>query len=400
MPLTDLTHLERVVTNVRVDATLSAAEVEAAGARCLQGSTDDVLGLAADARVREAAIGAIRKYGLAPGPLTRLRDELESRLARLLGVEAATWLPDLTLLASLPGQVAAEGRTAHRLGVMASELLSVEAHAMPPSAVHRLFVTDAVHPYEGDLAPLPRLVERSQREQATVLTIEHHGLGVLGATGGGVADHLGISGQLELQLGSLTALSGQGWVLAGKKELVDAVASFAGGAPSIASLAATLRALEILQSEPQRRARAFDIAQRLISSFRAQGLDTGPCVTPWVPVWVGDHALTEHWLRALLETGIAARALLAGHRSRLLFSVAATISDGQLDSLLEGVDRVARKWPLPESAAARVPVTVSRPGSFLMAAPCAPKWVDFEAPGPSEENEMGAVFPYIGPILQ
>ncbi len=388
MPLTDLTHLERVVSNVRIDAILSAAEVESAGARCIQGSTDDLLGLAADVRVREAAIGAIRKFGLAPGPLTRLREELESRLASHLNLEAAALMPDLSLLSALPGRVAAEGRTARRVDVMASEVLSLDAGNAP---IGRLFVTDALHPFEGDLSPLPRLFEQAQHEQSTVISIEAHGLGVLGATGGGVAEHLGIAGQGDLHLLSLGALGGHGWVAAGKRPLVAAVQAFTAAAPSLPSVAATLRALEILHSEPQRRSRAFDVAQRLLNAFRQRGLDTGPCVTPWVPVWLGDEALTDQWLRALLEAGIATRALLAGHRSRLLFSVAATISDAQLDTLLEGVDKAARKLPAPDSPNARAPVTLSRPGSFVMAAPCAPKWVEFDLPEAVDEPETAAL---------
>ncbi len=384
VPLTSLTHLERVVSNVRVDATLSAAEVESAGARCLQSSTDDLLGLAADVRVREAAIGAIRKFGIAPGPHTRLREELESRLASHLNLESAALMADLTLLGALPGRVAAEGRTARRVDVIASEVLSLETADAP---IGRLFVTDALHPFEGDLAPLPRLLEQAQREQSTVISIEAQGLGVLGASGGGVAEHLGIAGQGDLHLLWLGALGGQGWVVAGRRPLVAAVKAFTSAAPALPTVAATLRALEILHSEPQRRSRAFDVAQRVINAFRHRGLDTGPCVTPWVPVWLGDEALTEQWLRALLEAGIATRALLAGHRSRLLFSVAATISDAQLDTLLEGVDRVSRKLPAPDSTYPRAQVTVSRPGSFVMAAPCAPKWVEFDAPEAVEEPE-------------
>ena len=388
MPLTDLTRFDRVVSNLRVDATVSATEIESAGARCLQSSTDDLLGLAADVRVREAAIGAIRKFGLAPGAATRLREELESRLSRHLAVEAAALLPDLRLLDALPGRVAAEGRTARRLDLIASEILAVDD--LGGSARGQLFVTDAIHPFEGDLTPLPQLIERAQRDHALVISIEALGLGVLGTTGGGVAEHLGIAGQLDLQVLSLSALGGHGWVLAGRRALVEAARAFTAPAPSLASVAATLRALEILQTEPQRRSRAFDVGQRLLNVLRDQGLDTGPCVTPWVPVWVGEESLTEEWLRAMAEGGIAGRALLAGKHSRLLFSPAATISDAQLDSLLETLSRVARKLPIADSSTSRARVTISRVGSFVMSAPCAPKWVELETRERVTEPEAAA----------
>lgn len=372
VPLTALAHLNRVVANVRVDATLSAAEVESSGARCIQASTDDVLGLGADARVREAAIGAIRKFGLAPGPSTRLRDEIESRLARHLGVEAAILVPDLAVLTSLPGRVAVDGRTARRLDVIASE-----PHQVEPGC---LMIADAIHPFEGDFTLLPRMIDLAAHQQATLLAVEAVGLGVLGPAGGGVCDHLGLTGLIDLQALWLGALGAQGWLLAGKNLVINAARGFGSAAPSVPAMAATLRALEILHVEPQRRVRAFDVAQTLINALRERGLDTGPCVTPWVPVWLGDEALTEQWLRALLEAGVAARALLAGRRSRLLFSVAATISDTQFELLLEGIDRVARKLPVPDSLAPRAQVTVSRPGTFVMSAPCGPQWVEVDQP--------------------
>ena len=149
-------------------------------------------------------------------------------------------MPDLSLLSALPGRVAAEGRTARRVDVMASEVLSLDAGNAP---IGRLFVTDALHPFEGDLSPLPRLFEQAQHEQSTVISIEAHGLGVLGATGGGVAEHLGIAGQGDLHLLSLGALGGHGWVAAGKRPLVAAVQAFTAAAPSLGSMVYEARVL-------------------------------------------------------------------------------------------------------------------------------------------------------------
>ncbi len=388
VPFTSLSAFGRVVSLVRVDAVVSAAELESAGARCLQASTDDVLGLGADLRVREAAIGAIRKFGLDPGAHNRLREELESKLARALGVEAAALLPELSVVTALSPHLAAEPRTAHRLGLTPAEVISVDRISSNPRP-GRLLLTDAVHPLEGDLAPLPRLVEQAQREQASIATVEPFGFGVLGATGAGAAEHLGVAGGIDLQFVGLSSLgAGGGWVAAGHKALVDSLAPFF-GAPPVPSLAAALRSLDILQGEPQRRARTFDLAQHLVNALRERGFDTGPAVTPWVPVWVGDEALADQWLRASLDAGLAVRALMAGPRSRRLFSVPATMTDAQLQSLLDAVDRVTRKVPLPDSTTPRAPVTVSRPGSFIMNAPCGDRWAELdstnlEAESPSE----------------
>ncbi|GMU61571.1 MAG: hypothetical protein AMXMBFR34_33340 [Myxococcaceae bacterium] len=368
---------ERVVGNVRVDAVPSAAEVESDGGRLTNVSTGDLLGLASDARVREAFQGALRKSGLARPTRSRAQEDLEERLAGLLGVQAVAALEDAGGLFECldAAGVVAEVRASPGFP-RAAEVASPEGaeRALAGGAAPALVVS-AVDRYAGELLPLHRYAEASQRAGASLVVIDRLGLGVLGPGGLGAVESLGVIDQVALQVLFLgEALPGAGVVVAGPRAEVEALRR-CGAPPASAPLAAAARALQLAHVEAPRRARAFDVAQAMIDGLRGLHLDTGPCVTPWIPVWMGDEALCEQWLKALADAGLACRGLLAGERSRLLLSVAATATDAQLDAALEAFGKVARRLEPPKLATeGRGPVLLARPGSFALATPCAPHW--------------------------
>lgn len=366
----------RVVGNVRVDAAPSAAEVESDGARLVNAGTTDVLGLASDARVHEALKAALRKNGLDRASWSRAQAELEERLASLLGAAAAVVLDDagaaLSALEALGALVDARARWLVPGVPVASPEDAERALGLSRGAP---LVVGAVDQFAGDLCPLHRFAEATQRAGAPLVVIDPVGLGVLGPTGLGAVESLGVGDQVALQALFLGhAIPGSGAVFAGPAPVVDALRA-AGRAPSVASLAGTSRALEIAITEAPRRARAFDVAHKLVEGLRRLGLDTGPCVTPWIPVWMGDEALTGQWLRALADGGVACRGLFAGERSRLLVSMSATATDAQVDAVLGAFEKVSRKLKPPAlDEAWRGPVMMARPGSFALATPCAPHW--------------------------
>lgn len=367
----------RVVGNVRVDAAPSAAEVESDGARLLNAGATDLLGLAADARVREAVQAALRKNGVARAPRSKAQLELEERLAKLLGAAAAVVLDDagaaLSCLDAAGALVDVNARWLVPGGVLVASPEDAERALSLASGAPLL--VGAVDAHAGDLSPLHRFAEAAQRAGAPLVVLDPVGLGVLGPAGLGAVESLGLGDQTALQglfLGH--AIPGSGAVFAGPAPVVDALRA-AGCAPPVAMLAATSRALELATTEAPRRARVFDVAQQLVDGLRGLGLDTGPCVTPWIPLWMGDEALAEQWLRALADQGVACRALLTGERSRLLVSMAATATDAQVDVALAAFEKVARKLKPPAlDAAWRGPVLLARPGSFALATPCAPCW--------------------------
>lgn len=366
----------RLALNCRVDAIPSASEVESDGTRLVAASTDDLLGLASDARVREAAQGALRKLGLGRAEGTRAQEQLEARARSLFGAEAALVVShEDALIPLLPTwQLASElrGRRVVPDGPQVATPEDAELALGLPGMLG--FLLEAVHPLEGDLALTPRFAEACQKRHSNLLVIDD-GVGVLGPTGGGAIEHLSLQAQVALRILPLGgAIPGTGALVLGEPELIDALRG-ALPVPTAMAMAASMKALEITATETARRARLFDVAQRLLTSLRARGFDTGPCVTPWVPVWLGDEALCAQWLAALAEQGIACRGWLAGPRSRLLLSLPATLTDAQVGAVIEAFERLSRKLQVPEvSASFREPPTLARPGSYAMAAPAALHW--------------------------
>ena len=381
------------MTNCRVDGVPSASEFDCDGARWLNASTDDVLGLASDPRVREAFQAALRKLGLNRPAHSHLKADLEQRLSTLLGRPTAVVSDPSSVLRALPTwRLAVEARS--------SDLAEDATRVADPDQADVLLrqgsllglLVEALHPLEGDLAPLPRYVEICERFHITLVTVDPLGLGALGPTGGGACQHLLAQPHLGLSIVSLgAAIPGVGAVLAGDDGLVTSL----GGqlaAPVAAPLAAAQKALEVLAAEPQRRARMFDVAQRLLDGLGQRSFDTGPAVTPWVPVWVGDPMVCQRWLDALAEASVAVRAYLVPGGSRLLLSLSATTSDSRITQLLEVLDKTGKKLGVP-LALSPARVEVARPGSFATAAPCAQRWLSPRLDDPEAAEEPTAPLP-------
>ena len=255
-------------------------------------------------------------------------------------------------------------------------------------------ILEAVHPLEGDLALTPRFAEACQRRHSNLLVIDD-GLGVLGPTGGGAIEHLSLQAQVTLRVLPLGgAIPGTGALVLGDPLLLEALRG-ALPPPSPVSLAASARALDIAASEGARRARLFDVAQRLLTALRGRGFDTGPCVTPWVPVWLGDEALCEQWLAALADLGICCRGWLAGPRSRLLLAPPATLTDAQVGQIIDVFERLSRKLQVPEPGSLiKEAPALARPGSYAMGAPAALHWTTVD---PRERRPLEPELPHTTP---
>lgn len=370
----------RVQINCRVDAVPSAAEVESNGARLLHLGGDDRLGLGSDARVRTAVTAALKEHGVGGAEGTKLQSALEARAASLLGAEAAAVIDhESALLELLPAwRLLSVARGRRPLGDAAQVATPEDADAALSHAGLVGLVVEALHPLEGDLAVVPRFAEICQRHHAQLIVIDD-ALGVLGPTGGGAVEHLALQDQCSLRVVPLGgAIPGSGALVLGDAATIDALRGVR-PAPPPAALAATLKALEISAAEPARRARLFDVTHKLLTGLRGRGFDTGPCVTPWIPLWLGDEALCHEWLASLAELGVACRGWLAGPRSRLLLTPPATMTDAQINHALDVFDRLARKLRLPDAGSQlKDAPPLARPGTYAMGAPCALHWLTVE----------------------
>jgi 7-keto-8-aminopelargonate synthetase-like enzyme len=179
-----------------------------------------------------------------------------------------------------------------------------------------LVAVDSVYSMEGDLAPLPDILETCRRHGARLLVDEAHGVGVFGRTGRGVAEHFGLEQEVDVLVGTFSKSFGTlgGYVVADApvveylRHLARPMIFTASGPAAV--LAATLAAVDVIEREPGRRVRLWDAAHRLQAGLRAAGFDLGETCSPIVPVKVGaQERLFAMWQRLEAE-GVYANLVL------------------------------------------------------------------------------------------
>jgi 8-amino-7-oxononanoate synthase len=317
------------------------AEAQVRGRRVIMAGSNDYLGLARDPRVVSAAAEAVHRYGatcsgsrLLNGTL-ELHERLEQRLARFLRREDAVvvttgFQANLALAALLGrGDTVFADRENHasltdavRLGQAThrryphrdlDHLARMLAAAGPGG---RMVVTDGVFSAGGDLCDLPGLVKLARAHQARLVLDGGHDVGLLGRHGRGTPEHFGLDDEVDLVTVTLSKSFGSlGGVLAGPAEVIRYLRHharsliFAASVPP-ANAAAALAALDIVESEPDRRYRVFDLAEELHNGLRALGFYTGESQTPIVPVQIGDSTRCLRFWTELLDAGVFGNAMI------------------------------------------------------------------------------------------
>ncbi|HTT69841.1 MAG TPA: aminotransferase class I/II-fold pyridoxal phosphate-dependent enzyme [Anaeromyxobacteraceae bacterium] len=375
-------------------------EVVIGGKRLIMACSNNYLGLAQDPRVREAAAEAARQWGSSTcgsrvlnGTLV-LHDELDRRLATFLRKEAAvcfstgftTNLGTISSLVQRRDLVFAD-RMVHASIVEGIHACYGEAKrfrhnnmedlerllAAAPDEAGKLIVVDGVYSMEGDLADLVKIVELKKKYGARLMSDEAHGLGVMGQNGRGTGEHLGVHDEVDLVMATFSkSLASIGGVIAGRADVINWIKHKARSLLFQASMtppavAAALRALEIIQAEPERRERLWDISERVHRELRLLGFDTDPSVTPVIPIVVGDQALNFIFWRKLTDAGLFVSPVTkpAVERDLVRAVFMATHSDEQVDRALEMFKRCGREVGIIpyEKPHTRVEVKVARPGS-------------------------------------
>ncbi len=312
--------------------------VQTEGREMLMLSSYDYLGLIGDARVDNAAIEAVRKYGTGTGGVRMLtgtidlHHEMERDLAAFKGTaEAITFSSGyLANLAVISALFSAQDRVildslSHRSLVDACRLAGVKLqrfrHNDPASLreelktgqqAHRtLIVSDGVFSMDGDICRLPQIVELKKEFRCFLLIDESHATGVLGAHGRGTDEHFGIDPtEVDIWTGSLAkAIPSNGGFAAVSQEIAvylqHAAAPFIFSAALCpAAVAATRETLAILKNEPDRLLRLDRNSKFLRESLRELGYDVGLSETPIIPVVLHDEATAALLARKLRDLGI------------------------------------------------------------------------------------------------
>ncbi len=320
-----------------------APRVTVCGREVLCLCSNDYLSLASDASVKAAALAAVELWGVGAGAsrlvcgTTRVHTRLEERIAHFKGTPSAVvtstgWMANRVAISAIVGGGdlvlcdkldhasildAARGGAATMRTYAHRDVRRLERMLDNLRASYRrcLIVTDSLFSMDGDLAPLAELVELKKRFDAQLLIDEAHATGVFGRRGRGVAELLGVEGEIDVTVGTLSkALGAMGGFVAGPAELIDTIRNTGRAyiyttAPPAAICAAAVAALEIVEAEPQRRQKLLTMAEDLRGRLSRAGLDTRDSAGQIVPVVIGDPVKAVRISRALLEAGFLVPAI-------------------------------------------------------------------------------------------
>lgn len=313
-------------------------EITIGGKRYILLASNSYLGLSVDTRVVEAAGLALEKYGTGSGGSrlvsgsTDLHRELEERIAGFKNAEAAIlfssgYLANIGTISSLLGEgdivysdllnhasiidgcrlSRAEIRIHRHLDTehLESLLLSDKKRKCK-----KLIVTDTVFSMDGDLAPLPRLIELAESFGCMLMVDEAHATGVLGKRGSGAAEYFGVEDRIHVVMGTLSkAVGSLGGYIAGSQELIDFIRNrvrsyiFDTSLPA-PSLAASIAAIGIIENEPERREHLWRLIKKFKSGIEDIGLTVLPSNSAIVPVLVGEAEPALEFAAALRESGV------------------------------------------------------------------------------------------------
>jgi len=234
----------------------------------------------------------------------------------------------------------------------ADALLAETAHP----GRRQLLITDGVFSMDGDIAPLPGLVEVAERHGAVMMIDDAHASGVLGKGGAGTVDHFGLHGRVDIQVGTLSkAIGVLGGFIAGPHHLIEWLENrgrpflFSTSAPP-SVVAACIAALDVLRDEPDRLDRLWTNTAMFKELLHALGFDTGASETPITPVMTGDEEKTQTLARRLFEEGVFCPAIVfptvGRGRARVRTIVTADHTEDDLREAAEAFERVGRELEL------------------------------------------------------
>jgi 8-amino-7-oxononanoate synthase len=351
-------------------------EVRIGKRKLLMFGSNDYLDLITHPKVKEAAAQAIKKYGsgcsgsrLLNGTLD-IHVKLESELAAFVHKEAAiifgtgfqanyatlsaltekgdVMICDHNLHASLvEGALRSPARTMRFRHNDLDHFERCLENCPPEDKI--LIVSEGVFSMEGDIADLRGIVRLAKPYGARVYVDEAHGIGVLGPTGAGAAEHLGVLDDVDIVMGTFSkSLASVGGFIAADRAVIDYLKHtarpfvFSASLPA-ASVAAVGAALQIMKQEPERRHHVLRIAQLLREELRARGFSVLPGETAIVPVVVREELDLCRLCKALLEQGIYINPVLrpAAAQNLLRISCTSAHTERHVDRLLSTLVKVS-----------------------------------------------------------
>jgi glycine C-acetyltransferase len=356
------------------------------GKRVINLASNNYLGLTTHPKLREAALTAIKKYGVGSGAVRTVSGtmsihmELEEKIARFKKTEASVVFQsgfaanagtvsailgkdDFIISDELNHASIIDGARLSRAKIKvfrhkdtahAEELLK-EVAGEPG---HKLIITDGVFSMDGDVGPLPALCDLAEKYGAIMMVDDAHASGVLGKNGRGTPDHFNVHGRVDVQVGTLSkAIGALGGYVCGSKELIDFLyhraRPFLFSTSHPPSVAATcIAAFDVLEQEPElmdklwANTRFFKKELGLLG-FNIGGITTPASETPITPIIVGEGRLVMEFSRELFNEGVFTPGIafptVAEGKARLRTIMSATHTQEQLGRALEILKRVGTR---------------------------------------------------------
>src|SRR5579864_6350503 len=343
-------------------------------------SSNNYLGLTTHPKLKEAAVRAVEEYGVGSGAVRTiagtmtLNMALEEKIAKFKNVEASVVFQsgftanagtvqailtrdDVIISDELNHASIIDGCRLSRAEIKVFPHKDVEAcekvlQELDGHKGHKLLITDGVFSMDGDIAPLPALVELAEKYGCIMMIDDAHSSGVLGRNGRGTVDHFNLHGRVDIQVGTLSkAIGALGGYVCSTRDTIDFLYHRArpflfstSHPPSVA--ASCLAAFEVLEEEPQLIRKLWANTQFFKDGLKKLGFQTGMSETPITPVIVGDAALAHEFSRQLFANGVFAQSIgyptVAHGKARIRTIVTATHTQEELTQALEIMERVAK----------------------------------------------------------
>ena len=354
-------------------------EVVVEGKKMIMLGSNNYLGLTSHPKVKEAAIAAIKKYGsgcagsrFLNGTLD-IHVKLEEKLAAFFRKDGALtfstgYQTNLGIISSIAGKddVVVIDKLDHASIIDACRLSFAEVKKFKHNDMGslefvlkesgnraKLVVVDGVYSMEGDIAPLPDIVKVCKKYGARLMVDDAHGVGVLGKTGRGTAEHFGLEKEVDIIMGTYSkSMASIGGFVAAGEDVIHYIKHTSrplifSASPPPASVASVIAALDIIDQEPERRERLWHNTHKMMKAFKQMGFDTGVSQTPIIPLFMGDMERAFMMWKILSDDGVFVNPVVppATQPGRCLIrtSYMATHTDEMLDRVLTIIEKADKK---------------------------------------------------------
>jgi glycine C-acetyltransferase len=350
------------------------------GKEVIQLSSNNYLGLTSHPKMKEAALEAVEKYGVGTGSVRTIagtlsmHEEFEQKLAKFKHTEACLVFQsgfstnqgilsailtdqDVVISDELNHASIIDGirlTKAKRRIYKHVDLEDLEAALKETQEYRkRIVVTDGVFSMDGNIAPLPGIVELAEKYDALVMVDDAHASGVLGTNGRGTIDHFNLNGRVHIQVGTLSkAIGVLGGYIASTQTLRDYLIHK--GRPFLFStshppavIAASSAAIDVLEEEPEHMERLWDNTKFFKAGLKKLGFNTGVSETPITPVIVGDDALAHKLSDTLLKYDVFAQGIafptVAKGKARVRTIVTAQHTKEELQAALDAFEKAGKE---------------------------------------------------------